>query len=120
MSKVEIERGIDWPKYAREMHNYLGKSYISTSVEGSYMEIERRAPVSQTSLEILGHEGVRTRGLWRIEGDFMGGPFDNYSWYSNIDSTYYMIDFYVHAPKEGKKTFMRHLEYVFGTIEQVK
>ena len=100
------------------MREYITKLYISSSVEGSYMTIENRfAPVLQDSTTVLGHQAIRTRGLWRIEKDFMGGPFENYAWFDETTNTYYMIDTYVHAPKEGKKKYMRHLNYIVSTIK---
>lgn len=114
----EIANGVDWNQYAKNIRGYLGKTYISSRVEGSYMTIEDRfAPVYQDTVEVLGHQAIRTRGLWRIEKDFMGGPFENYAWFDESDNTYYMIDTYVHAPKEGKKKYMRHLARIIETME---
>ena len=73
-------------------------------------------PPYQGPIDIMGQPGRETQGLWRIVNDFMGGPFRNYAWYDEATSTYYMIDVFVHAPKEGKKKFMRHLDYVLSTL----
>jgi hypothetical protein len=109
----EMAGGVDWQLFARNVRNYLGQSYISSDVEGSYMEIEDRfALVDQGSREFLEQECVETQGLWRMEKDFMGGPFRNLAWFDEATSTYYMIDMFVHAPKEGKKKFMRQLDYI--------
>lgn len=118
LSGEDLGTEVDWAAYAKNMRNYLGQSYISSAVEGSYMEIEERfAPVAQDTATVLGHAGRETQGLWRMEKDFMGGPFRNYAWFDTGDSTYYMVDFFVHAPKEGKKKHMRHLDYVWSTLK---
>lgn len=116
LESEEMADGVDWPLFASNVREYLGKSYIHSAMEDSYMEIEDRyAPVHQEEIEFLGQRAVETEGLWRMENDFMGGPFINIAWFDESTSTYYMIDTYVHAPKEGKKKFMRQLEYVLST-----
>ena len=116
----EIATGVDWKLYAKDVRNYLGGTYINSAMEGSYMEIESRfAPVHQTNIAFLDQEAVLTEGLWRMENDFMGGPFKNYSWFDQASMTYYMIDVFIHAPKEGKKKYMRHLDYIMGTAIDV-
>jgi hypothetical protein len=119
LTPEEIAGGVDWPLYARNIRDYLGKTYIASRVEGSYMTVEERfAPIVQDTIEVLGHPAIRTRGLWRIENDFMGGPYENIAWFNPKTSTYYMVDLYVHAPKEGKKKYMRHLVRMLETIEE--
>jgi hypothetical protein len=119
MTPQEMVNGVDWPLYAMNMRDYLGKMYISSRVEGSYMTIEDRfAPTIQDTIQILGNTAIRTRGLWRIEKDFMGGPYENIAWFDSSTSTYNMVDLYVHAPKEGKKKYMRHLVRMFESIEK--
>ena len=118
LESEDMAGGVDWPLFARNMRNYLGQSYISSDVENSYMEIEDRyAPVDQGERDFLGRRVVETQGLWRMENDFMGGPFRNLAWFDEASSTYYMIDMFVHAPKEGKKKFMRQLDYILTTAE---
>lgn len=113
----EISKGVNWPEFATSMRNYLGNSYITSAAEDSYMAIEDRyAPVYQGPIDVMDQEGQETQGLWRIVNDFMGGPFRNYAWYDEASSTYYMIDVFVHAPKEGKKKFMRHLDHILSTM----
>lgn len=117
LSAEELNSGIDWNQYAIQTREEVTKTYISSQVEGSYMEIEDRfAPVFQDSTEILGHTAIETKGLWRIEGDFMGGPFRTITWLDQTTATYYMLDVFVHAPKEGKKKYMRHLESIIATV----
>jgi len=119
LAEEVVDPKTDWAAYGRNIRNYLGNSYISSVVEGSYMEIEERfAPVLLDSVAILGQQGWRTQGLWRMEKDFMGGPFVNRCWYDAEEKNFYMIDFFVHAPKEGKKKYIRHLEYMYSTLSR--
>jgi len=117
LSEEVVDPNTDWSAYAVNIREYIGKSYIASAVEGSYMEIEDRfAPVLQEEMTVLGNDAWQTQGLWRMEKDFMGGPFLNRSWYDEEEKAFYMIDFFVHAPKEGKKKYIRHLEYIYSTL----
>ncbi len=116
--KVEdIEKGVNWDRYAIVIRNYLGALHIASRVEGSYMSIEEEhAPIIQSEVEVLNNKALKTIGLWKLEKDFMGGPFTNYGWFDEETLTYYMVDGFVHAPGETKKKYMRHLEMIFTTL----
>lgn len=117
----EIKNGVDWNLFALQSRALLGKTYISTRAENSYMTIEEKyAPILQYSTEVMGNAAVLTKGLWKMENDFMGGPFVNIAWFDKERSTYYMIDAYVHAPKEGKKQYMRHITKILGTLRSTE
>ena len=117
LKQEDIENGVDWNQYSLVMRNYLGALYIASRTEGSYMMIdEKNAPIYHSSAKILNENAVRSIGLWKLEKDFMGGPFVNYSWFDEKTMTFYMVDGFAHAPGETKKKFMRHLEMIFTTI----
>ncbi len=118
LSNEDLSKGVDWKQYAIQLRNYLGKEHIASSIEGSYMEIEQRfAKVLQDTTALGDVNALQTKGLWRIEGDFMGGPFVNYSWVNDDSSKLYMIDGFVHAPGGDKKKFMRELENIFNSLK---
>lgn len=50
------------------------------------------------------------RGLWFIKGDFMGGPYVNYTFVDEKRNQVICIDGYVFAPKFDKREFLRELE----------
>lgn len=117
LTKDELRAGVDWKQFAIDMRNYLGKTYIATRVEGSYMIIEEKfAPVLQQEVNVMENYGIETKGLWKMKKDFMGGAFTNLCWFDETTSTFYMIDGYVHAPKEGKKKYMRDLAWIMDTL----
>ncbi len=115
----EIKDGVDWKMFALQVRGYLGKSYISTRTENSYMIMEEKyAPILQEQIQFLGHNAIKSKGLWKMENDFMGGSFVNIAWFDETNSTYYMIDGYVHAPKESKKKYMRHINSILQTAKK--
>ena len=96
------------------------EKYIRGTFEGSYMEIDRRRPVTTENINFLDRFGYETRALWHMTGDAMGGPLLNYSFYDEEQRRIYMIDGMVFAPRYNKREFLRQVEaiaYTFRTEE---
>jgi hypothetical protein len=106
--------GFRWPIQTRDS---LGRLYESSRLEGSYMKTEDRLPVGQDAIEFKGNYAVRTRGLWRLVGDFMGGPFISYSILDESANRVILIDGYVYAPDMKKRKLIRELDAIIQTVE---
>jgi len=59
------------------------------------------------------------KGLWRLEGDFMGGPFISLSTVDTIRNRVVTVEGYVYAPKNDKRNFLRQTEAILYTLEFV-
>jgi hypothetical protein len=57
------------------------------------------------------------RGLWRVEGDFMGGPFVSISQIDEQRNRIVTVEGYVYAPKYNKREYIRQLEAILYTIK---
>ncbi len=83
--------------------------------EGSYMTTETRfpeyAPFCKT-INLDGMYAVETRGLWRLEGDFMGGPFVNYVFVDTANQRTIMLDAYLYSPRKPKRDLLVQMESV--------
>ncbi|MFI3294938.1 MAG: DUF4837 family protein [Rikenellaceae bacterium] len=88
--------------------------HIPGPVDGSYMATETQIMPETREVDINGQNWYETRGYWRVEGDFMGGPFANYITIHNGELI--GIDLYLQYPKEGKRNYMRQLEALPYTI----
>lgn len=92
--------------------------YIPGPLEGSYMAIEREfyPPVSRKLLfkEMF---AVETRGLWKTVGDFMGGPFVNYTIVDAPRQRIIVFDGYVYYPNKSKRNYIRQLESIIWGAE---
>lgn len=86
---------------------------IPGPAEGSYMSTEiseaEYAPVSRP-IRLNGFYAVETRGLWRLEGDFMGGPFVNYLIADTANHRLIMLDAYLYSPRKPKRDLLMQLE----------
>lgn len=93
--------------------NEYTRKYIPGPTEGSYMKAadEVLKPVSR-KIKFNQLFAVETRGLWDTKGDFMGGPFINYSVIDTLRQRIVTFDGYVYYPNKPKKNYIRQLESI--------
>ncbi len=96
------------------LRDKITKQYIPGPADGSYMTSEKRADFFTKKVSLNGYEAMETRGLWRLIGDFMGGPFVNYVLLDKKNSRIIMIDGYVYSPhpRKPKRDLLMQLESV--------
>ena len=80
---------------------------------------EDYAPVISERIDFKGMFAVRTKGLWRLEGDFMGGPFVNYTFVDEKRNKVITIDGYVYAPNKPKRDLMIQTETIIHSLTLV-
>ena len=97
------------------LRNSMGK-YVETDAKGAYMVSDTLLPFNVRSVYLNGYEAIDTRGLWRMENDFMGGPFVNYLILDEPNNRVIMLDGWVYAPKVKKKPQVRALEATLSTF----
>jgi len=100
---------------ARDQYTRL---YIPGPMEGSYMAIEREfyPPVSRKII-VKKMFAIETRGLWKTVGDFMGGPFVNYTIVDAPRQRIIVFDGYVYYPNKSKRNYIRQLESIIWGAE---
>jgi len=93
---------------------------VPGSAPGSFMTTEERFPVTVTEKKFGGKTWVELRGLWKVQGDFMGGPFVSYFHRDDKNNQLIMLEGYVHAPqKPNKANFVREVEAVLRTFKTI-
>lgn len=87
--------------------------------DGSYMTTEMMIYPESKSVTINGTKWAETRGFWRVENDFMGGPFVNYVTYDPVTQKMIGIDLYVNSPdpKYGKRNYIKQLESMIMSVK---
>jgi hypothetical protein len=55
--------------------------------------------------------------LWRVEGDFMGGPFVNITFVDEKTSRLVILDGFVYAPKYDKRDYLRQVEALMHSVK---
>ena len=95
----------------------LGKHYFEGSYEGSYMTTETLIPPTISNTEISGMFALETRGLWRMEGDFMGGPFLSYTIYDEKNDRILTIESLLYGPTAKKRNVVLEMEAMMRSIK---
>ncbi len=90
---------------------------IPGPVDGSYMTTLEEYTPDYRMYRLEGRIWAEMRGLWEVEGDFMGGPFVSYSTLNTQTGEIVTIDCYVYSPKLGKRNFMRGVEHLIHNVE---
>ncbi|MGA7306328.1 MAG: DUF4837 family protein [Rhodothermales bacterium] len=103
----------DWILATRDS---LTEKLVRGSWDSSYVEIDRRRPITSENINFLGRYGFETRALWHMTKDAMGGPVLNYTFYDEKQRRIYMIDGMVFAPNFDKREFLRQVEVVAYTF----
>lgn len=103
----------DW-KQSWKLRNVIGRKFISGSMDAAYMITDTMIQIIQKPLSVNGNEILETRGLWRMENEFMGGPFINYVYDDKKNKRIIMLDGFVYAPKLKKRQYIRQLEVLFS------
>ena len=98
--------------------NALTEEYIPGPTEGSYMVVaEEYSSVIFERIDFKGMFAVRTKGLWRLEGDFMGGPFVSYTFVDEKRNKVITIDGYVYAPNKPKRDLLIQTEALIQSLK---
>lgn len=95
----------------------IGKNYFEGTYEGSYMTTEMLIPPSIANTEISGMYALETRGLWRMEGDFMGGPFLSYSIYDEKNDRILTVEALLYGPQAKKRNIVLEMEAMLKSIK---
>lgn len=95
----------------------LGKHYFEGTHEGSYMRTEMLIPPTISNTEISGMFALETRGLWRMEGDFMGGPFLSYTIYDEKNDRILTVESLLYGPTAKKRNVVLEMEAMMRSIK---
>jgi hypothetical protein len=94
----------------------IGKKYFEGTHEDSYMETELLIPPFTETTEISGMFALETRGLWRMENDFMGGPFLSYTIYDEKNNRILTVESLLYGPTAKKRNVVLEMEAMMRSI----
>lgn len=112
--------GTPTKSYIKKVRDRVGKVFVDGPSEGSYMETEDRIDIQTRPTILNGHEAIQARGLWRIEGDYMGGPFINYAIHDQANDRVIFLEGFVYAAGTKKKPFIKRAETALGTFSMAE
>lgn len=98
------------------VRNEFTMNHVPGPIDDSYMKVSTFEPPVIKRIDFNGHFAVETRGLWDLEGDFMGGPFISYTLVDPRKSRIVTVDGYVYNPNQEKKNLVRQIEALLYTL----
>jgi hypothetical protein len=96
--------------YLLAKRNIILKKNVPGPTEGSYMTTDSETQILFNILKKNGNYSSEARGLWKVENDFMGGPFIQFATLDLLNRKVIVIDGYVYAPSKNKRNLLRQVE----------
>lgn len=99
--------------------NRFQKRFVPGAIEGSFMATDEEyvPPVSEIITDFITDYAIETRGLWRVEGDFMSGPFLSYTFVNPNNNNIVTLMGYVYQPNKNKRDLLRQLEAILYSAQ---
>lgn len=97
------------------------RRHVPGPAEGSYMCTERRIEPLTRKVDYPGSTYcIETHGLWRLQGDFMGGPYVNYSILSPDGKNIVDLIGFVYCPRFDKRDYLMQVEGICNSVKWQK
>lgn len=94
------------------------RRHVPGPAEGSYMCTERRVEPVTRKVDYEGSDYcIETHGLWRLQGDFMGGPYVNYSMLSPDGKNIIDLVGFVYCPRFNKRDYLMQVEGICNSLK---
>ncbi len=85
--------------------------------KGSYMTTEKRVKQTFNIFEHNKNYASEMRGLWRVQNDFMGGPYIELAELDATNQRVVVAFGYVYAPSKDKRNLLRQVEAMIYTLK---
>ncbi len=94
------------------------QNYIPGPTKGSYMSLDRKymVPRATTITNFPTKYAVKVDGLWRVENDFMGGPFVSYTFLDPKNNQVVTLFGYVYYPNHKKRDKLLQVESILYSV----
>ena len=116
----DLPTGIIDTNHVERVTDVALESFIRGQYDSSFVALDRRRPMHADTVQIGDRATTQTRGLWRMTGDFMGGPFVRYTFYDAPQQRLYIYFGMIYAPQHRfrgqKREFLRQIEVIARTF----
>ncbi len=104
------------PEYLVAKRDSVMKENLPGSFPGSYMATEKRFGVGYEAITLHGKYCGVMRGLWKMQGDMMGGPFVSHIRLDEENNKVVVAEGFVYAPETNKRNYIRRMEASLFTL----
>lgn len=102
--------------YFLQKRDSVMKANIPGGPEGSYMTTNHNY-VYVEDATVRGKYAQVARGLWRVQGDRMGGPFVSHSRVDEVNGRIVVAETFIYAPESLKRDLLRRMEAALYTVQ---
>lgn len=102
--------------YFLQKRDSVMKANIPGGPEGSYMTTNHNY-VYVEDATVRGKYAQVARGLWRVQGDRMGGPFVSHSRVDEVNGRIIVAEAFIYAPESLKRDLLRRMEAALYTVQ---
>ena len=95
----------------------IGKNFIPGQFKKTYMRTEPNFTPITSDVDLNGMEAIETRGLWFVEGDFMGGPYLSYTIKDPKNERLIVVEGFSYSPSSKKRDIVFELEAILKTVQ---
>lgn len=92
------------------------KANIPGSKEGTYMMTDSLM-TDVKPISVQGDYALEARGLWRMKGDFMGGPYVSHTRLDKANQRIIVSEVFVFSPDKMKRNLVRQMEASLYTLK---
>lgn len=92
------------------------KANIPGSKEGVYM-ITDSLMTDVKAILVQGDYALEARGLWRMKGDFMGGPYVSHTRLDKVNKRIIVSEIFIFSPDKMKRNLVRQMEASLYTLK---
>lgn len=103
--------------YLLQKRDSVLKAYIDGPTQGSYMTTEHQLPPLFNVFDFKKNYAAEMRGLWKVQNDFMGGPYVNLTVLDAANNRVLVLDGFVYAPRFNKRNYLRQVEAMIYSLE---
>ncbi len=103
--------------YLLKHRDSIGKTRIPGQFENTYMKTEPQFTPITKEVKLAGKSALESRGLWLVEGDFMGGPFISYTIDDIKNNRLLIIEGFSYSPSAKKRDIVFEMEAILKTVK---
>ncbi len=104
-------------EYIRERFDSFGRKFVSSEAANSYMVSNPvDLPILPFNRTIDNRYTKEIRGIWEMENDFLGGPFQSYAIVNESIGKLLIIDGFIYAPGVKKRNMMQEIDLIVNSI----
>jgi hypothetical protein len=106
--------------FTRDFYLHTRDSVMRVNIPGSkddmYMATDTMT-VETKAITVQGEYAFEVRGLWRMKGDFMGGPFVSHTRLDKANNRVVTAEIFIYSPDKLKRNLVRMMEASLYTLK---